>query len=115
VDLLYDIYKGQGRIDEARASFEEAEEAGVLHSGARLLLGRIYLREGNVDRAQAMFEKVIREDPSATAAKNDLAYLLAQNDADLNRAVLLAEEARRLQARDPDTADTLGCSNSLSS
>jgi len=108
VDLLYDIYEAQSRIDEARASFEEAESAGVLHSGARLLLGRIYLRDGDADRARKMFEKVIREDPTATAAKNDLAVLLARNDEGLDRAAILAEESRKANATDPDTADTLG-------
>jgi tetratricopeptide (TPR) repeat protein len=108
VDLLYSIYEVQGRLDEARTSFEEAEAAGVLHSGARLLLCRIYLRQGEVNRAQAMLEKVVREDPDAVSAKADLAYLLAENDNELDRALKLAEEAQKSMRSDPTTADTMG-------
>ena len=39
-------------------TFEEAETAGVLHSGARLLLGRIYLRQGETERARQMLWSV---------------------------------------------------------
>jgi tetratricopeptide (TPR) repeat protein len=55
-----------------------------------------------------MFEKVIREDPKAISAKNDLAFLLAQNGEDLDRAAVLAEESRQVDSTDPRTADTLG-------
>jgi tetratricopeptide (TPR) repeat protein len=108
VELLYAIYRAQGRLDEARASFEEAEAAGVLHSGARLLLGRIYSRQGDVQQAREMLERVLRDDPTAVGAKNDLAYLLANNDTDLDRAMKLAEDAQRELLKSPNTADTLG-------
>jgi tetratricopeptide (TPR) repeat protein len=108
VDLLYAIYEAQDRLDEARTSFEEAEAAGVLHSGARLLLARIYLRQGETKRAQMMLEQILRDDPKTTGAKNDLASLLAQNEADLDRALQLAEEAQQSMSADPGAADTLG-------
>jgi tetratricopeptide (TPR) repeat protein len=110
VDLLYAIYEAQDRLDEARASFEEAEAAGVLHSGARLLLCRIYLRQGEVDRARAILEKVIAEEPDAPAAKSDLALLLADGDGDedLERALALAEEVQKSRRSDPSAADTIG-------
>ncbi|MBW2288292.1 MAG: tetratricopeptide repeat protein [Deltaproteobacteria bacterium] len=110
IDLLYSIYEAQGRLEEARTSFEEAEAAGVLHSGARLLLCRIYLRQGESNRARAMLEKVIREDPDSAAAKTDLAYLLAEGDggSDLDRALKLAEEAQKSMRSDPAAADTVG-------
>lgn len=107
-DLLYAIYEAQGRLDEARASFEEAEAAGVLHSGARLLLSRIYLRQGETERARVMLEKVLRDDPKAIGAKRDLAYLLAEKSLDLDRALTLAEEARRSTPTDPNAAHTVG-------
>jgi len=108
VDLLYAIYRAQGRLDEARASFEEAEAARVLHSGARLLLSRIYLRQGEMNRAQQMLEKILRDDSNSSAAKTDLAYLLAANGRDLDRALRLAEEAQQSMSRDPDAANTVG-------
>jgi tetratricopeptide (TPR) repeat protein len=110
VDLLYGIYDAQDRLGEARASFEEAEAAGVLHSGARLLLCRIYLRQGEVDRAHGMLEKIVAAEPDAYAAKTDLALLLADRDADedLVRALALAEEVQKSRRSDPSAADTIG-------
>jgi tetratricopeptide (TPR) repeat protein len=110
IDLLYSIYEAQGRLQEARTSFEEAEAAGVLHSGARRLLCRIYLHQGEVDLARTVLEKIIREDPEATAAKIDLAYVLADDDdsSNLDRAMELAEEAQDSMRSDPAAADTVG-------
>ena len=108
VDLLLAIYTAQDRRDEARSSFEEAEAAGVLHSGARLLLGRLYLAESNVERAKAMFEKVLEEHPDNAGAKNDLAFLLAEKGEDLDRALRMAQEAQETLGKNPSAADTVG-------
>ena len=107
-ELLFAIYRAQGRLDEARRSFEEAEEAGVLHAGARMLLGRIYLRSGDDDKARILFEKVLADDPRMTTAENDLAFLLAVEGEDLDRALQLAEEAQQARSSDPNAADTVG-------
>jgi tetratricopeptide (TPR) repeat protein len=108
VDLLYSIYAAQGRLEEAKVSFEEADAAGVLHPGARLLLSRIYLREGDVPSARTMLRKILSEDPQAASAKADLAVLIADNGGNLDRAVELAEEAQKSLRSDPAAADTLG-------
>lgn len=108
VQLLFSIYKAQDRLDEARRSFEEAEAAGVLHSGARLLLGHIYLAQGDSAKALAMLERVVEDAPDLPGAKNDLAFLLADEGQDLDRALRLAEEAQQALSSDQRTADTVG-------
>jgi tetratricopeptide (TPR) repeat protein len=108
VDLLFAIYQAQGRLDEARHSFEEAEAAGVLHAGARQLLARLYLMDGDTTKAREMLEKVLEADPDLPEAKNDLAFLLAADGVELDRALQLAKEAQRSLSDDPDTADTVG-------
>src|SRR5262249_57477668 len=77
VDLLYAIYVTQNKVEEARRSFEEADSVGVLHDGARILLGRLYMAEGLNDKARETYEKVLAKDPNSALAKNDLAFLLA--------------------------------------
>jgi hypothetical protein len=52
VDLLFAIYERQGRLAEALRAFEEAASVGVLHPGARVLLGRLYLSQGRSDEAR---------------------------------------------------------------
>jgi tetratricopeptide (TPR) repeat protein len=108
IDLLYTIYRLQGKLDEARRSFEQAEEAGVLHSGARLLLGRLYLGDGDTERAQAMLERVVADHPELWTARNDLAYVLVERGEDLDRALQLAREAHAASGQNPTTADTVG-------
>jgi tetratricopeptide (TPR) repeat protein len=108
VDVLYGIYAAQGKIQEALASFEEADSVGVLHSGARVLLGRLYMTTGANDKAKAMYERVIEENPTSTTAKNDLAFLLATTGSDTDRALALAEDAQRARPHDPAVADTVG-------
>jgi tetratricopeptide (TPR) repeat protein len=107
-DLLFTLYTDEEKLDETRRSFEEADAAGVLHPGARLLLGRIYLEQGDTDRALATVEKVVSERPTMSVAKRNLAYALAVNDRDLDRALQLAQEARRSMPRNAGVADTVG-------
>ena len=108
VDLLYAIYVAQGKVAEARRSFEEAESVGVLHDGARVLLGRLYMVEGMADKAQETYEKILKKDSTVALAKNDLAFLLASRNEDLPRATTLAEEAQRALPDHPAVADTVG-------
>lgn len=107
VDMLFVIYQAKGELAEARRSFEEAESVGVLHKGARVLLGRLYAAEGETEKARAMYEKVLAEDPHMVSAKIDLARLLADGD-EIDRALELAEQAQRALPEDPAIADTVG-------
>jgi len=61
------------------------------------------------DRSGAMekFESILRLHPEQVGAANDLAFLLAEDSADLPRAQKYAERAVRLQPS-PETLDTLG-------
>ncbi|MFQ5416929.1 MAG: tetratricopeptide repeat protein, partial [Myxococcota bacterium] len=107
-DLLYTLYATQGLLDETRISFEEADDAGVLHPGARLLLGRIYFEQGDTERALATFEKVLSERPTMGTAKRELAWVLAANDRDLDRALQLAQDAQRSMRQNAGATDTVG-------
>jgi tetratricopeptide (TPR) repeat protein len=108
-DMLFAIYTAQGRVEEARRSFEEADSVGVLHKGARVLLARLMVAQGDTEKARALYEKVLAEDDSMVAAKHDLARLLVAADSqDLDRALALAEQAQRAEPTDPAIADTVG-------
>jgi len=108
LDLLYAIYEQQGRLDEALASFEAADAAGVLKTGGRLFLGRLYARKGVKNRAAALYEKTLADDPTLSIAKRELAYLLAEGNRDLDRALQLAREAQQSMGSDAEVTDTVG-------
>ena len=107
-ELLFDIYRRQGRLSEAQRSFEQAESAGLLHAGTRLLLARLQLGQGEFEKAQRELEKVIAEQPELASARNDLAFVLAQRGEQLDRALELARGAQQALGDNPAAIDTLG-------
>jgi tetratricopeptide (TPR) repeat protein len=106
--LLVQLYRAQGRVAEVIASFEQARDAGVLGAPARVLLARLYLTEGQREKAKASLESALAERSDLPGAKNDLAFLLASEGGDLDRALRLAQEAVQAMSERPEAADTLG-------
>jgi len=107
-DLLFQVYQAQGRIAEVRRSFEQADSAGVLHSGARTLLARLAFVDGDTERARGLLEEVLRDHPRTLEARRDLALVLAERGEDLGRALDLAGQAEASDDPRPDTADAVG-------
>lgn len=93
VDLLAEIYTRQNRLPQARESFEEAEAAGVLHPGGRLLLARLRDLSGDAAGARALLESLLAERPNMHSAMSELARLLADQGGESGRAEQLAVEA----------------------
>ena len=56
----------------------------------------------------AHYEQALKLDPDLAVAKNNLAYLLAETNGDLDRALELAQEAKERLPDNANTADTLG-------
>jgi tetratricopeptide (TPR) repeat protein len=108
LELLANIYVAQGRLDEAIASFLEAEKAGALPPSGQQLLARLYLTSGRTAEAKPLYEKVLAARADMPGAKNDLAWILAQEGNELDRALTLAQEAQQAEPESPEVADTLG-------
>jgi len=107
-DLLFEIYRAQARLADARRSFEQAEAAGTLQPGARQLLARLALADGESERARDLLEQVLREQPSSIEARRDLAVVLATRGEDLERALALAREAEAQSEGRADAIDAVG-------
>lgn len=108
LELLANIYVAQKRVDEAIASFQEAEKAGALPPSGQQLLARLYLTAGRNAEAKALYEKVIAARADLPGAKNDLAWLLAVDGTEVERALTLAQEAQQAEPESAEVADTLG-------
>jgi len=107
-DLLFQIYQAQGRLAEVRRSYEQAEAAGVLHPGARLLLARLAQADGDDERSRDLLEQVLIERPRMVDARRDLALVLAERGEDLERALALARQAEASDEPRADTLDAIG-------
>jgi len=108
LELLANIYVAQDRLNEAIASFQEADKAGALPASGQQLLARLYLTAGRPAEAKPLYEKVIAARSDLPGAKNDLAWILAVEGTDIERALTLAQEAQQAEPESPEVADTLG-------
>jgi tetratricopeptide (TPR) repeat protein len=97
-----------GRRDEVLATYERAAVTRPDSAGLQLVLGSLYEAYGDLDKARETYEKAIEKDPSLSAAKNNLAYILAESGDDLDRALDLAQEAKASLPENGHAADTLG-------
>jgi tetratricopeptide (TPR) repeat protein len=107
-DLLFQIYQAQARLPEVRRSYEQAEAAGVLHPGARVLLARLAFVDGDSERARDLLDEVLLERPRIVDARRDLAIVLAERREDLDRALELARQAEASDDPRADTLDAIG-------
>ena len=105
---LASLYVLTGRSDEVVSTYERALEKNPDSGSIHLNLALLYEVRGRVDDAIARYESAIEADPDLAVAKNNLAYLMAENGGNLDRALDLAQEAKRELPSNPNTADTLG-------
>lgn len=108
LEVLASIYVAQNRVAEAISSFEEAEKAGALPTSGQQLLARLYLTAGRPAEAKPLYEKVVAARADLPGAKNDLAWILAVEGTEIERALTLAQEAQQAEPESPEVADTLG-------
>jgi Tfp pilus assembly protein PilF len=111
---LAGLYNRQGRGSEVIRTYEAAlaknPKSGELH----LVLGTLREAQGEagIDAAIQHYEKAVELNPDLAAAKNNLAFWLAERGTELDRALDLAQEAKAVLAKNPRTnpmsADTLG-------
>ncbi len=106
--LLATMYFAQGRLDEASERYQElVERVPTSIPGQTMTAGILTLQE-QTEEATEQYEAVLRIDPQAVVAANNLAYTMAEEGRDLDRARELAQTARAQAPDSPDTGDTLG-------
>jgi tetratricopeptide (TPR) repeat protein len=95
-----DISAGVQGFD--RAAKLKPREPAYAYSAAQLTLAT-----GDKAGAEKRLREIVRFAPGHAGARNDLAWLLAEKKEDLDLALALAEEARRIDPS-PEILDTLG-------
>jgi tetratricopeptide (TPR) repeat protein len=103
-----EILRRKGDLKAAAESLEKARAIAPAHPQAELMHAMLLETEGRTAEARAAYEQVLQVSPDNGVAMNNLAFLLAAPEGDLDRALALAERARKLLPNLADVADTLG-------
>src|SRR5262249_47448418 len=102
---------GEKRLDQAIETFNQAHTLQKNNPNISLELAQLCESAGRTQQAKEYYEDVLRIDQDQAAAKNNLAWLLANSDnatpADLDRALQLAQDAKNALPNNPSVADTL--------
>jgi cellulose synthase operon protein C len=108
--LLAAQYLGSGRLDEGLGKLDDLVKKEPLNVGALGTKGIIYEQQGKPEEAKAAYEAALKVNPEANGVANNLAYLFAEEPGgkNLEKALSLAQAARKAQPESPEIADTLG-------
>lgn len=107
LQLKGQLKAGSGDLDAALDLFDRAAEADDNNPNYAYQAAKLVNSQGKLDDAIDRFKKITEREPGHVAASNDLAWILAESDRELELALSLANRASERQ-RDADTLDTLG-------
>jgi len=94
--------------DKAIDQYKALLEKNPNQAGPHMLLGTIYDTQKKFDLAETHYRMALDINPDFSPAANNLAYLLATQDKDMNKALSLVQKAKENLPDDPKIMDTLG-------
>jgi tetratricopeptide (TPR) repeat protein len=105
---LASLYAEEDRLDEAKAGFEALALRAPRSVGVQTMIAVILQAQRRDAEAQTAYEKVLKLDPTAGLAANNLAWIYADGGGSLDAALDLAQTAKRQMPDVPQVNDTLG-------
>jgi tetratricopeptide (TPR) repeat protein len=102
------IYLAQAQEQKAIAQYNELLKVNPSQAAPHMLLGIIYDTQKQSDLAEKHYRAALDINPEFAPAANNLAFILADQDRDLDEALRLAQLAKRLLPGSPHVMDTLG-------
>jgi len=72
------------------------------------MIAIIYDSQKKFDLSEKHYRAALQINPQFAPAANNLAYILAESNRDLNEALILAQTAKEKMPEDPNVMDTLG-------
>jgi tetratricopeptide (TPR) repeat protein len=102
------LYLAEKKSDLAIGQLQAALEANPKQVGPHMLLAIIFDSQKRFDRSEKHYRAVLDMNPDFAPAANNLAFLLAEQDKNLDEALRLAQVAKEKLPEDPNVMDTLG-------
>jgi len=102
------IYLADKQVDRAIAKYEALLKASPKQTAPHMFLGMIYENRKQYDLSETHYRAALDIDSGFAPAANNLAYILVEQDKDLNEALDFARTAREKLPNDPYVIDTMG-------
>jgi tetratricopeptide (TPR) repeat protein len=106
--LLGEAYAAKGDREAAMTSLEQARAGNPADPSVWLSMAKVLDASGRRQKARECYEQVLKLDPENVMALNELAYLLAESDSDLDLALTYAQRAKQKLPLVDEFSDTLG-------
>ena len=105
---LANLFLRRNQLDQAIKQYNVALNKDPNQARPHMLLGTLYDIQKKYDLSEQHYRDALRINPQFAPAANNLAYLLAEKDKDLNEALDFARLAKEKLPNDPGVMDTLG-------
>jgi Flp pilus assembly protein TadD len=105
--LIARIQVQRGQLASAIQVWEQWSNSHPGDAGVLAILGTLEEASGNQALAEQYYKKSLQIQPDQPVAANNLAYLMLDTGENVDKALTLAQTARRGMPNSPHTADTL--------
>ena len=105
---LFGNYMKSGRTDEGMKTLDGLIKKNPTNASMLGTKGAIFESQGKRQEAKDAYAEALKVNPNFEPAANNLAYILAEDGTDLEKALGYAQTARQKQPDNPSIADTLG-------
>lgn len=105
---LAKIYLRTGQEEKAISQYKTLIEKQPGQELPHMMLGTIYEMQKQFELSERHYLEALKIKPGFAAAENNLAYLLASQDKDIDVALGYAQSAKEKLPEDPGVMDTIG-------
>jgi len=105
---LGETYRRIGDTKSAADGYKKAQEFAPTNVVPFIQLAVLYDTAGQKAEARPLYEQILRLEPNNALALNNLAFILANDGADLDQALTMAQKAKQQYPKDLNISDTLG-------
>lgn len=101
-------YVRKGDVQQSINALEKAHQGQPANTAIMTNLGMLYETVNKPDIGRKYYEMALKVDPNNALALNNLAYLIAQSNGDLDQALTYATRAKQRMPEHAEINDTLG-------
>jgi tetratricopeptide (TPR) repeat protein len=102
------IYLADEKVEKAISQYEALLDANPKQAAPHMFLGMIYEGRKQYDLCETQYRAALDINPGFAPAANNLAFILAEQDKNLNEALDFARTAMGKLPNDPHVIDTMG-------